>query len=497
MPKSRNYLERASLALTLSQIAELELLLKGLLNDDCRYLNRSELSSVSDWKRSATSLGSYPISLAVPCSDATNWRRGERIVLRDPEAAPVAILTVEDRWKGTNRGTGATGFEEEREFVSGPVAVIELPGRCVYEELRVAEGPAADGTSHSLAYFTDGILHPREMDALRRQSGNGRLELFALGSWQYVDSSEALRIRCLQSALKHWQGPSKLNLVPWPREFARARSVAVWTRMAELLGCRELAWHEQAGRHGMSAEFETEQPYWTESDELFAPPGAGIEIPANLSPALEQCRSDLASSNSLEYAFDEVDAELSRRFASKGRGGLTVLLTGLSGAGKSTLARSLATYISLRDPRPLTLLDGDVVRRHLSSELGFSKEHRDINVRRIGFVAAEITKNGGIALCAPIAPYEKTRRFVRHLVEKEGAFVEVHVATTLERCESRDRKGLYERARRGEIRQFTGIDDPYEVPSSPEVRIETHDRTPNESLMELVEELQALGVISA
>ena len=115
----------------------------------------------------------------------------------------------------------------------------------------------------------------------------------------------------------------------------------------------------------------------------------------------------------------------------------------------------------------MTLLDGDVVRKHLSSELGFSKEHRDINIRRIGYVATEITKNGGIAICAPIAPYAATRRRVREMVKPYGGFLEIYVSTPIEVCEARDRKGLYAKARAGMLKGFTGIDDPYEVPQTP------------------------------
>lgn len=151
--------------------------------------------------------------------------------------------------------------------------------------------------------------------------------------------------------------------------------------------------------------------------------------------------------------------------------GFTVFLTGLSGAGKSTLAVLLADRLRALG-RTVTLLDGDEVRRHLSSELGFSREHRDLNIRRIGFVAAEITRHGGIAVCAPIAPYDRARKDVRALVAPLGAFVLVHVATPLEVCERRDPKGLYRKARAGEIPSFTGISDPYEAPTDAEVVVD-------------------------
>jgi len=145
--------------------------------------------------------------------------------------------------------------------------------------------------------------------------------------------------------------------------------------------------------------------------------------------------------------------------------------------------------------RPVTLLEGDIVRRHLSSELGFSKEHRDINVRRIGYVASEITKNRGIAICAPIGPYRTTRRQIREMIEQYGGFVEVYVATPIEECEKRDRKGIYAKARAGLIKGFTGIDDPYEAPERPEVRIDTSELTPEEAAQEILLDLQKQGYI--
>src|SRR5205814_3759952 len=167
------------------------------------------------------------------------------------------------------------------------------------------------------------------------------------------------------------------------------------------------------------------------------------------------------------FSFSEVARKLQRSYPPRHRHGLTVLFTGLSGSGKSTIANVLMVKFLEMGGRPVTLLDGDVVRKHLSSELGFSREHRDLNILRIGYVASEITKNGGIAICAPIAPYQATRREVRDMIEQYGMFVEVHVATPIEICEARDRKGLYKKAREGKITGFTGIDDPYETPEKP------------------------------
>jgi len=174
---------------------------------------------------------------------------------------------------------------------------------------------------------------------------------------------------------------------------------------------------------------------------------------------------------------------------------VTIFFTGLSGSGKSTIANVLMSKFLELGGRPVTLLDGDLVRKHLSSELGFSKEHRDINIRRIGYVASEITKNGGVAICAPIAPYDATRKHVREMIEPHGGFILVHIATPIETCEQRDRKGLYAKARAGILKEFTGISDPYEVPANAEVVINTADLSAEEAAQEIILHLEREGFI--
>jgi len=195
------------------------------------------------------------------------------------------------------------------------------------------------------------------------------------------------------------------------------------------------------------------------------------------------------------FTYPEVVRELRRSFPPRHQQGVTIFFTGLSGSGKSTIANVLLTKFLETGGRPVTILDGDLVRKHLSSELGFSKEHRDINIRRIGYVASEITKNGGIAICAPIAPYDVTRKHVRQMIEPYGGFILVHVATPIETCEERDRKGLYAKARAGIVKEFTGISDPYEVPADAEVVINTADLTAEEAAQEIILHLEREGFI--
>jgi sulfate adenylyltransferase len=196
------------------------------------------------------------------------------------------------------------------------------------------------------------------------------------------------------------------------------------------------------------------------------------------------------------FTYPEVAEELRRTHPARSKQGFTVFFTGLSGSGKSTIANAVMVKLLEMGGRPVTLLDGDIVRTNLSSELGFSREHRDLNIRRIGFVASEITKNGGIALCAPIAPYSAVRKENQDLISPLGGYVLVHVSTPLEVCEQRDRKGLYAKARAGLIKEFTGISDPYEVPKNPHVEIDTSDITPEEAANMVILHLEKVGYIS-
>src|SRR6185436_13239915 len=197
------------------------------------------------------------------------------------------------------------------------------------------------------------------------------------------------------------------------------------------------------------------------------------------------------------FTFPEVAVELRKTHPPRRQQGFTVFFSGLSGSGKSTIASVLLVKFMEMGGRPVTLLDGDIVRKNLSSELNFSKEHRDINIRRIGYVASEITKNGGIAICAPIAPYDSVRKEVRATIEPGGGFVLVYVATPIEVCEERDRKGLYAKARAGILKEFTGISDPYEEPQDADLVIDTGKLSPEEAAQEILLFLEREGYVGA
>jgi sulfate adenylyltransferase len=211
-----------------------------------------------------------------------------------------------------------------------------------------------------------------------------------------------------------------------------------------------------------------------------------------------QVREDYLNSGRLLpdwFTRPEVAEILHETYPPRYRQGFCVWFTGLSGAGKSTTAEVL-TVLLLEHGRQVTVLDGDVVRTHLSKGLGFSKEDRDVNIRRIGFVAAEIARHGGIVLCAAVSPYRATRNDVRNMVGPEH-FVEVFVDTPLEVCEQRDVKGMYAKARRGELSGFTGIDDPYELPERPEITLDTVTCSPEDNARHILDYLKMCGFVRA
>jgi len=196
------------------------------------------------------------------------------------------------------------------------------------------------------------------------------------------------------------------------------------------------------------------------------------------------------------FTFADVATTLRRSNPPRHTQAFTVFFTGLSGSGKSTIANVLLVKFLEMGGRPVTLLDGDLVRKHLSSELGFSKEHRDINIKRIGYVASEVTKNGGVAICAPIAPYDSVRKDVRSMIQPAGGFLLVHVATPIEVCEQRDRKGLYAKARAGIIKEFTGISDPYEEPVDADIVIDTTKLTAEEAAQQILLHCEKEGYVA-
>jgi sulfate adenylyltransferase len=448
----------------------------------------------------------------------------------------LAALRVEQRFRPGPADETEAGREAPADrpvALAGPLEGVQLPLRYDFRDLRPTPAElrarfARLGWRRVLAWQAPEPLHRAEVAlalSAVKEAGANLLLHPAVGLAEAGEVGHYTRVRCLQAVLGHFPPrTAELALLPLAMRFAGARAGLLSALVARNYGCSHLLLG--APRDGTGAAPADAAPaelreavaaIERHAGEVGVVPltprrmvyvqGLDAHLPEDEVPAdrrardlsADELRSFLAEGREVPawFSYPEVIRELSRAYPPTDRRGFTVFFTGLSGAGKSTVANVLLVQLLEMGGRPVTLLDGDIVRRHLSSELGFSKEHRDINIRRIGFVASEITKNGGIALCAPIAPYDSVRREVRRMVEERGGFVLVHVATPIEVCESRDRKGLYAKARAGLIKEFTGVSDPYEVPEDADVYLDTANLSPEEAAQEVVLHLEREGYIGA
>ncbi|GBE09520.1 putative bifunctional SAT/APS kinase [bacterium BMS3Bbin12] len=528
---------RAIRAVVLSprQISDLDLLLNGGFSPLRGFLGRADYESVLDTMRLESGLlWPIPVTLDVPDALAEGLTAGERLALQDPEGFTHALLSVGDVWRPDKRreaeavyGTTSDAhpgvrylYEQVHDtYVGGPVEGIEPPAHYDFENLwdtpeKLRRLFARLGWRQVLAFQPPGPIHRREREIVLAAAKETQAHVLlhpAVGVTTPGDLHYYARVRGYQAVRGRFpHGLVALSLLPLARRQAGPRS-ALWHAIVhQNHGCSHLLiepyhgapapdgrFYEPLAAQELLARHESElalRPVPVE--ELRYVPRRGCYLPASVIERDGETASDLGEEELRRrlsadeeipdwFSYPEVIDELRRVYPPRSRQGFTLFFTGLSGAGKSTLAKLIYAKLVEAGGRPVTLLDGDIVRRNLSSELGFSRAHRDLNVRRIGFVASEITKNGGVALCAPIAPYAATRRAVRECIAGHGAFIEIHVATPLEVCEARDRKGLYEKARKGLIPEFTGISDPYEVPEHPEIRLDTTDLSPVEAAQEI------------
>ncbi len=533
--------------LTARQLCDLELLMNGGFNPLKGFLGQADYESVVERMRLADgALWPMPITLDVSEAFAQGVEVGHDIALRDPEGVILATLSVSDKWTPDKR------LEAERVFgaddvahpavdylhnkagsvyLGGPITGVQQPVHYDYRKYRDTPNELRAlfrklGWRKVVAFQTRNPLHRAHQELTFRAAKETQANLLihpVVGLTKPGDIDHFTRVRCYEAVLdKYPAATTTLSLLNLAMRMAGPRE-AVWHGLirknhgvTHFIVGRD---HAGPGKNSEGEDFYG--PY--DAQEMFAEHAAEIgvemvpfkqmvfvqdraeympadEVPKDatvLSLSGTELRRRLVEGLEIPdwFTYREVVSELRRTRPQRSEQGFTVFFTGLSGSGKSTIANALLVKLMELGGRPVTLLDGDVVRKHLSSELGFSKEHRDTNIRRIGYVASEITKNRGIAICAPIAPYAQTRKDVRVMVEQYGAFVEIHVATPLEECERRDRKGLYKLAREGKIKEFTGISDPYEAPETPELRVETVSVTPDDCAQQVMLKLEALGLI--
>jgi sulfate adenylyltransferase len=536
-----------SLALNERQLCDLELIMNGAFSPLKGFLSRLDYEAVLNRMRLQNgTLWPVPVCLDVPEIEASRLEAGQSVALRDAEGFMLAVMHVEDIWPiekereaeevyGTkdpsHPGVHYLFQKTGTHYLGGMIEGIHMPLHPDFKEHRLSPGEIRTvcsklGWRRIVGFHSQSPLHRAQFEmtlsAMRQAKANLLLQPI-VGSTKPGDIHYYTRVRCYQAIRSHYPpNMMMLSLLPLGMRMAGPRE-ALWHALIckNYGGTHYIVGRDHAGP-GLDEEGKSYYaPY--EAQELLKQlwKEIGIEILpfeemvfvlergrfAQISELSDGEKTKTISGTKLTeylkngtpipewFTFPEIIRELRKAFPPKHKQGFTVFFTGLSGAGKSTIARILYSKFLEIGERPVTLLDGDIVRTNLSSELGFSKEHRDINVRRIGFVASEITKNKGIAICAPIAPYTLSRRQVRDMIEAYGGFIEVHVATPIEVCEQRDRKGIYAKARAGIIKGFTGVDDPYETPENPEVYVDTTELTPDEGAQEVLLELQQQGYL--
>jgi sulfate adenylyltransferase len=533
--------------LTERQLCDLEMLMSGAFSPLDGFLSKANYESVCESMRLADgTLWPIPVVLDLPEELADSLDDGSSLALRDPEGTMLAVLSVEDRWTpdraaearsvyGTanpeHPGVAHVLQRTNPVYVSGRLEGVEAPAHYDYRELRASPAELrAEFTRLAwrkvVAFQTRNPMHRAHFELTVRaatESGANLLVQPVVGMTKPGDVDHYTRVRCYEALAQHYpRGTAKLSLIPLAMRMGGPRE-AVWHAIIRKNhGCTHfIVGRDHAGPGSDSSGKPFYGPYdaqellrahedelgvtmvpfqmmvYVEDRDAYFPIDEVPEGARTLNISGTELRERLAQGRDIPawFTFPEVAAELRRSYPPRSHQGFTVFFTGLSGSGKSTIANALMVKLLEMGGRPVTLLDGDLVRKHLSSELGFSKEHRDINIRRIGWVASEITKNGGIALCAPIAPYDAIRKELRSLIAPRGGFILVHVATSLELCEERDRKGLYAKARAGILKEFTGISDPYEVPEDAEIRIDTADLTPEEAAQEIILHLEREGFV--
>lgn len=533
--------------LTDRQLCDLELLLNGAFSPLDGFLGRADYDSVLSSMRLANKLvWPIPINLDVSKEFAAGLHDGDRIALRDPEGVLIATMQISDRWQPdkTQEARSVYGTDDEAHpgvhhlmhsagnfYIGGPLRGVEPPTHYDFKLLRDSPSELRgrfrkQGWRKVVAFQTRNPMHRAHQELTFRAARETEANLLlhpVVGMTRPGDIDHYTRVRCYEHMMKHYpEQTTALSLLNLAMRMAGPREALWHAIIRKNYGCTHLIvgrdhagpgvransepFYDPYAAQSLLKEYESEievtvvpfqEMVYVEQKAQFIPEDEVTPDMKVLRLSGTEFRRRLREGLEIPewFSYPEIIAELRSTHPSKHRQGLTVFFTGLSGSGKSTIANALLVKLLEVGSRRVTMLDGDLVRKHLSSELGFSREHRDLNILRIGYVASEITKYGGVAICAPIAPYAATRRRVREMVEANGGFVEIHVATPLEICEQRDRKGLYAKARAGILKEFTGISDPYEEPQNPEMRIDTRDLSPDLAAHRILVKLESLGYI--
>tara|TARA_B100000989_G_C19532968_1_gene471270 strand:+ start:6518 stop:8227 length:1710 start_codon:yes stop_codon:yes gene_type:complete len=543
----RQMLTMPQWTLSQRQLCDVELLLNGGFSPLTGFMDQATYDGVVNTMRLPNGLlWPMPIVLDVSEDFAESISQGSQISLIDEEGLPIAVLTINDYWRADHQHEAeqvyGTTSKEHRGvqylydktnpvYLGGELQGLRLPIYHDFRQLRFTPDELRREFQHLgwykvVGFQTRNPMHRAYHEVTAHAAKDVEANLLihpVVGATMNGDVDHYTRVRCYKSIIKYYPEQSTmLSLLPLAMRMAGPREALWHAIIRQNYGCS----HFIIGRdHAGPSPAKDGTPFYGPYDAqelvnqyrnelgiqiVTYPEMVYVEEKAEYIPVTEttsdqhllrlsgtELRRRLKAGLDVPkwFSYPEVITELRRTFPPRYQQGFTVFFTGLSGAGKSTLAKALYSKLMETGGRSVTLLDGDIVRHNLSSELGFSKHDRDINIQRIGFVATEITKHHGIAICAPIAPYHSTRHAIREQIQEVGGFIEIYVSTSLEVCEQRDRKGLYSKARAGIIKDFTGVSDPYEVPEAPELEIDTQTKLPDECVQEILLKLEHLGYI--
>jgi len=536
-----------SLHLTQRQLCDLELLLNGGFSPLETFMGQADYEHVlTDMRLASGELWPVPVTLDVDRQFAESLVIGETIALRNDEGVMLAALTVEelyqsDKYREAEAVYATTNemhpgvaylFQQTKDYyISGKLEGIQLPPH--YDFVKLRHTPAelrevfiARGWERIVAFQTRNPMHRAHVELTSRAAERAEANLLiqpTVGMTRPGDVDYFTRVRIYQQLLKHFPASSTLlSLLPLAMRMAGPREALWHAIIRKNYGATHFIVgrdHAGLGRDGQGKPFY--EPYAAKElverhaeelgikvvgfTKMVYVPAEGRYMPLEAVPngakhldlSGTELRQRLRDGRPLPswFTYPEVAAELRNRHPRQAAGGFTVFLTGLSGAGKSTIANALRIKLLELENRQVSLLDGDAIRKHLSSELGYSQKDRNLNVKRVGYLASEITKHGGIAICALIAPFNDARKAIRRQISANGGFVLVYVATPLRLCETRDVKGLYQKARAGEVLDFTGLSSPYETPTDYEVILDASCNSPDQLVQQVVSYLKLKGYI--
>lgn len=471
-----------------AQLADAWVLLSGMLHPITRYATaedaRSSLESCVDIHGNSPP---FPISLSVSSAIAAQLQVNQKVILRHPEGMAVAELQVID--------IRPSATDAEASLIGGEISGVgEFPFRSFSDLHRILSVAPGDdrSTKRKLGLVTNSFPSFELVEGLRiaaDELDSDLLVILTANVFDVGDSSEFAKVRAwLISLSEAGYQRRNLALLPVRSYFSADRDAMTASLIAKNFACTHLAAESTKGKREITAPVR----YLAGPEPVTLPEIVATEL--DQTEIVEIVHEGLPMSINV---YRSCVSDIKAAFPPPAEQGFTVFFTGLPASGKSTIANALAVKLMEVSNRKLTILDGDLVRKHLSSELGFSREHRDLNITRIGYVASEITKNGGVAICAPIAPFSGARSQARQLVSRSGKFIEIHVSTPVEVCEARDPKGLYAKARAGVIKGFTGVDDPYDIPEAPEMRIDTSEMNIDEAVEVIVQKLRQLDLLES